>query len=124
MDWILISNILSVGLIPFFFVAGIYLLIGIISFFVCAADGVLDDWKEIMNTVKLPCLYISALVLSFGMLIALVKLPKILVETNVDKIKLRYTNMQTVKQVESGALEVVKKLDKLISKGIKQLDEE
>lgn len=48
----------------------------------------------------------------------LLAVPQAMIQTNLDMIKLRYTDKEMVLKLEKGALAVVGKIDKLIDKGI------
>jgi hypothetical protein len=80
------------------------------------ADWAVPAWaviKQVMLAVTL-----VALLCTIG------RLPKILLKANIDRVKINYTSPQAIKQIESGALKVVTKLDKLIDKSIKSIDNE
>jgi len=42
----------------------------------------------------------------------------------IDRVKIKYTSPKSIEKIETGALKVVNKLDKLIDKGIENIEKE
>jgi hypothetical protein len=128
MDWILISNCISQGFVWFAIITFIgTIVLGIRAFvhrdyLYQVTDKTSEEadelgWKFFFEHLK----KIIILAIFAGLFSLLGFIPKILIETNIDKVKLRYTDMETVKNIEGGTLKVVDKLEKLIDKGIENI---
>jgi hypothetical protein len=123
MDWILASHILQWGMFPVFLFTLIIIVVGGISFFIEAIDNEVDEWREGVKRLIKPALIVYGFFIILGAFVVFANLPDILVETNVARIKLRYTDIETVQKLEGGAKEIVEKLNKLIDAGIKEVDQ-
>jgi len=123
MDWILIGCFLGETLslvIPAILVVLILLLLSGIVIYWSSGEKVED---ETMEKICSHPIRIVLLILFCWFLGALSAMPEVLVKTNIAKIKLRYTDMETVKKLEGGTLKVVDKLEQLIDKGIERVGE-
>lgn len=138
MDWILISNCMSEGF-SFFMIS---LLCGAAILGIRTGMYHTDQYKKHSNDNNLSYAesdekatelawsfyfeHFKKVVFSsiaIGVISLLGFIPQILVKTNIDKVKLRYTDMEVVKKIEGGTLQVVEKLEKLIDKGIESIGE-
>ena len=119
-DWILICNVLrqaSTLILVFSFISLAVYLIGVK---VCIEDGLdLDSWKTGSLSVVKP---LMVFVIVSTLYLATANLPKIVVQSNIDRVKINYTSPQSIAKIESGALQFVNKLDKLIDKGINPIE--
>lgn len=114
-DWIFVCNMAWMcgeGWAVAFFLFAIALL------FTVGNDFMNDETKNkgivfVLGTFMVICAFIG---LAFA--------PNALIKSNIDRVKIKYTSPQSIDKIEKGALEVVNKLDKLIDKGVKNLDKE
>lgn len=125
MDWILVSNLVE-NITSFVeVIAIIYLVIFLFGGFIAI---IADDLDEEAPKVK-KWMKINLNMLTKGILITVIfavtntvtNIPKIMIKSNIDRVKIYYTSEQSIKKIESGALEVVNKLDALIDKGIETM---
>jgi hypothetical protein len=124
MDWILCSNIVAAGIIPMAVISLFLFIVALISLITHAVEDDMEEWHEAAKKLTPPILLLYFLSFIAGGIIAFAEMPNILLKTNIAKIKLRYTNMETVQKLEVGAEEIVSKLDKLIDKGLESLEGE
>jgi hypothetical protein len=129
MDWILVSNCISQGFVWFAiitFIGAIVLGIRAIvhrDYLYQVDDKTSEEadelgWEFFFEHLK----KIIILAIFAGLFSLLGFIPKILIETNIDKVKLRYTDMEYVEKLEKGAAEkIVDKLERLIDKGIENI---
>lgn len=117
-DWILGAKIIS----QLFAAIIIYLTI---SFFVTFSIGAgefkwEDDFTEfIMRAIKWNFNFKNLILLViFLCCFCFAKLPDLMVQANINRIKIHYTNPQSIAKIESEALKVINKLDDIINKEI------
>lgn len=128
MDWILISYLGDCFIGRWLLITILSAVVVFISALVVGANAPREEdrqdyeigadffWKWIKRLIPYQLL--------FAIICTLILLPKIFVKANIARIKLRYTDMETVQKLEIGAEKVVDKLDKLIDAGIKKVEGE
>lgn len=117
-DWILICNVIKSTGFPISIILGLCLFV-----FLVPLDDMddKDKWAKTMWRISKSAFLITFIISLVG---TLGTLPEIVPKSNIDRVKIYYTSPKSIAQIESGALQVVDKLDKLIDKGIESIGKE
>lgn len=121
-DWIVVCNIVNEALIKFS--TSLFLFyISVGAYFLVTTPDDKEFWKLFVGKMVENLNSVIFLAVLFTIISIYAVLPKILVTANIDRVKIHYTSPQAISKIESGALKVVDKLDKLIDKGINSIGE-
>jgi hypothetical protein len=120
-DWIFVFELMDI------FMGNLILIVALVAgacFISACFYGMAQDLEpgEVCKRVKGLIKPIIILTICWTFLWTITGSADILVKTNIKRIKIYYTSPQAVKKVETGALKVIDKLDKLIDKGIESVE--
>lgn len=118
-DWILVSEVLnSIGNDIFIYIFIPCMVLGIISYIrYLTGDLKEGELSGLMKWIKKYVLFI----IIFSFITEITNIPSLMLKANIMRVKINYTSPQSIAKIESSALEVVNKLDKLIDKGIESI---
>jgi hypothetical protein len=123
MDIVLACNLLRTAFILPAIIGSLILTIITIAAVVNISSGNYNVFKSGLKT-SLRFIFVGYVgILLFCCIVTFSNIPNIMIRSNIDRIKLRYTDTETIKKLERGAENIVEKLDKLIDAGIKKVEQ-
>jgi DNA-directed RNA polymerase subunit L len=105
---------------PFAVLLFINVIIAILKNIFIEEDKQVEAWVNHMLKTT-PKVLLASFLIAVPFTVA--QIPNLLIKSNIARIEIRYTDMETVKELETGAKELGKKLDRLIDAGIKRIEE-